>query len=116
MRYLEIDIGPWTEEPSPWWGRILQKVIPAANPDFEKIYPKTRKWWVEIDDEGKPLREIGFDAEHNPIVLGPIGRNYGFLVDSPINWKESEGDSDEAGKNFETTWQELLRKFYYLEK
>lgn len=116
MRYLEIDIGLWPEEPLSRWGRILQKVIPAANPDFEKFYPKTRKWWVEIDDEGRPLREIGFNAENKPIVLGPFGRNYGFLVDSPINWKDSEGDSVEAEKCFETAWQELLQEFYYLEK
>ena len=87
MRYLEIDVGPWSDKPPPWWCRILQKIIPAANPELETYYQKTRKWWLEVDDEGKPQREIGFDAEENPIVLGPIGRNYGFLVDSSVDWK-----------------------------
>lgn len=116
MRYLEIDTGPWTDEPLPWWCRILQKIIPAANPDLESYYPKTRKWWLEVDDEGKPQREIGFDAENNPIVLGPIGNNYGFLVDGSDNWKDSKEDSSEAKNDFERVWQSLLQQFAYLEK
>ena len=116
MRYLEISTGPWSEEPLPWWCRILQKVIPATNPDLEKFYPQARKWWLEIDDDGKPLREIGFIAENEPIVLGPIGRNYGFLVDSSDNWKDSEEDSAEAKREFEKMWQALSQQFSNLEQ
>jgi hypothetical protein len=82
MRYLEISTGPWSEEPLPWWCRILQKVIP----------------------------------ENEPIVLGPIGRNYGFLVDSSDNWKDSEEDSAEAKREFEKMWQALSQQFSNLEQ
>src|SRR5205814_1974306 len=115
-RYLEIKPGPCSDEPLRWWCRVLQKIIPAANPDLEKLYSKTRKWWLEIDDTGKPWREIGFDADMKPIVLGPVGRNFGFLVDSSDDWSTSQEDSAEAAAGFERTWQGLWPTFAHLEK
>ena len=116
MRYLEIKVGPWSKEPSPFWYRVLQKFIPAANPDLEKYYDETQVWWLEITDNGEPQREIGFDAKGNPIVLGPIGNNYGFLIDSSIDWSDSNEDSEEAVKNFDKQWAIVWDKFKFLEK
>ena len=116
MRYLQIDVGPWSGKPLPWWCRLLRKFIPAANPDIEQLYVITRKWWLEIDDNGQPQREIGFDSNNTPIVLGPVGNNYGFLVDSSTDWTGSERDSAEAEKEFEKTWQALWEKSSQLEK
>lgn len=114
MRYLRIEVSPSTDKPSLWWGKLLQKVLPAANPDIDQYFSVARKWWLEIDDNGKPNREIGFDSENTPIVLGPVGRNCGFLVDSSDDWKDSKEDSEEAGKEFEKTWQALWEKFGHL--
>jgi hypothetical protein len=116
MRYLKIDVGTWSKEPLPWWCRVLQKIIPAANPDLEKYYDETRVWWLEINDNGEPQREIGFDINGNPIVLGPIGNNYGFLVDSSDDWNDSKEDSDEAAKNFDQQWAVVWNKFKHLDK
>ena len=116
MRYLEIKTGAWSIEPLPWWCRILQKIIPRANPDIEKLYFQTRFWWLEVDDKNVPQREIGFDKFKKPIVLGPIGDNFGFLVDSSDDWSDSKDDSEEAKELFEKTWEELFPKFKHLEK
>jgi hypothetical protein len=116
MRYLEIKTGPWREEPLPWWCRVLQKIIPAANPDLERLYSRTRKWWLELDDSGKPLREIGFDTDMKPFVIGPVGRNFGFLVDSSDDWSTSREDSPEAAAGFEKAWQELWPSFEHLNR
>jgi hypothetical protein len=116
MRYLEIKTGPWSVEPLPWWCRILKKIIPAANPDLETYYPRTRTWWLEVSDGGKPQREIGFDVEMNPIVLGPVGSNFGFLVDSSDDWTKSTEDSVQAARDFQKTWEVLWPKFMHLEK
>jgi hypothetical protein len=115
MRYLEIKTGPWGSEPLPWWCRILQKIIPAANPDLERYYPSARSWWLEIDETGKPRREIGFDADMQPVVLGPIGRNFGFLVDSSDDWTSSHEDSSEAASEFQKRWEQLWPRFRHLE-
>ena len=116
MRYIEINTGPWSGKPLPWWCRLLQKIIPPANPDLEQqFYPLTRRWWVELDDKGVPQREIGFDADGKPIVLGPVGHNFGFTVDTTEPWPESDEDSAEATKEFQKTWETLWPQFKHLE-
>ncbi|HKA01250.1 MAG TPA: hypothetical protein VKE70_32275 [Candidatus Solibacter sp.] len=62
--------------------RMLYKLIPRANPDFDGCYCKVRTWWVEVDDAGMPQRELGFGAEGKVTVAGPLGRNHGFWTDS----------------------------------
>lgn len=87
MRYLRIEI----DEPSgaPGWGEklvhaALKALLPAANPDLEKLYDRVRVWWLEIEDTGEPIREIGFDVEGQPIVLGPVGPTPGCSSTPPM--------------------------------
>ena len=107
MKYIEIKTGPWKDRPLPWWCRLLKRIIPAANPDFEQSYPEARIWWVELDDKQVPSREIGFDAEGKPIVLAPFGRNYGFMVDTSTPWTDAGEECPEAKQRFQSTWEEL---------
>lgn len=116
MRYLRINVDPPATKPVPWLARLLGKLLPAANPDLEGLFDQAQIWWLEVDDAGRPQREIGFDKQGTAIVLGPVGRNYGFLVDSNDNWKDYEGDSDEAARDFQKTWNTLWAKFEHLER
>ncbi len=44
--------------------RILSKLIPKANPDFEKKYKSVDTWYIEYDDQRNfTTREIGIDKE-----------------------------------------------------
>ena len=116
MQYVEIETGAWNDAPLPWWVSLLKRVIPAANPDFENdYYPRTRTWWIELDDRGVPQREIGFDENAVPIVLGPVGQNYGFAVDNSSPWPEPRPVSAEAAAKFQTTWDLLWPKYQHLE-
>jgi hypothetical protein len=107
MKYIEVKIGPWKNTSPPWWCRLFQCVLPLANPDFEQYYPDARTWWVELDDKLVPTREIGFNADGNPIVLAPFGRNYGFIVDTSDPWTDADEECLEAKKKFQTTWENL---------
>jgi hypothetical protein len=78
------------------------------------LYPRTRIWWLEVSDEGRPLREIGFDVSGEPIVLGPVGRNFGYLIDSADDWSDSDDDSAEAAEHFEARWRALFPSFRHL--
>lgn len=112
MKYVEIDPGPWDNEPDGLFVRLLKRVIPEANPDLEtQLYPQTRKWWIELDEKRIAQREIGFNEEGIPIVIGPIGRNYGLAVDSSAPWPENYTESDEAAKLFEQYWEQLYPRF-----
>ena len=116
MRYLQIDVGHQTSTRPPWWVRALAALLPSADPDLQAYYSKARTWWLEIDDNGAPLREIGFDAEMNPIVLAPAGRNVGFLIDSAEDWSDSATDSEEAARGFQKTWESFWPTFQHLDK
>jgi len=101
MRYLRIETpihGP-SEKPGPV-GRVvlgaLRCLLPSANPDLDDLIAVARVWWLEIEDSGEPLREIGFAASGEPIVLGPIGHNMGFLVEASDDWSQSTCDCEEA--------------------
>jgi hypothetical protein len=100
--------------PLPWWARVLRRIIPAANPDFEPRYGDVTLWWVEIDESGLPQREIGFDAAGLPIVVGPFERNYGFWTDSAMTFNVgeykhlSQTEFDEHWESFARTWSSAL--------
>ena len=116
MRYLVIDTGPPRGETSmPWWFRILRRLLPPANPDLEPYFSRTQIWWLEIDDGGMPLREIGFDEDGEAIVLGPVEGNYGFLIDASDDWSDSKEDSPEAARDFDAVWDSLWPKFKKLD-
>ena len=118
MRYLEIDSGsPDDEIPRPtWWMRVLMWLIPAANPDLEPYLYRTQIWWLEIDDDGLPQREIGFDVNGQAIVLGPVEGNHGYLIDASDDWSDSNKDSPEAARHFDTVWNSLWPKFEDLDR
>lgn len=113
MRYVELKVKPWSAK-LPWWCEILKRIIPAANPDFEKFYPQMTTWWIEVDDKGVAQREIGFDADMKPTVLGPFGRNYGFITDSSGVFDDPHGHPAEIAHEFERVWDELAVKFSHL--
>jgi len=70
--------------------RVLRKLLPLANPDFDRSYALVRKWWVEVDETGTPQRELGFDAHGSVIVAGPLGNNFGFWTDSAMTFDPAE--------------------------
>jgi hypothetical protein len=71
------------------WRRILC-FMPKSNPDNEPLYPLVRRWALEIDVHGKPIREVGLDERGTFLFRAPHGRNYGMWTDSPVTIAHSE--------------------------
>lgn len=63
-----------------------------------------------------PKREIGFGENKEPIVLGPVGHNFGFTVDTKDPWPESDPESAEAATRFQQVRDDLWPKFKHLEQ
>jgi hypothetical protein len=64
--------------------RIIRSVlffVPSANPDVEKLYPRVKKWILEVSEDGWPQREIGLDENALPLFRLPNERNSGFWTD-----------------------------------
>ena len=91
--------------------KILTKIIPKANPDFDGKIQDVRQWMLEVDDgEGTPAREIGLDDKGNVMMIMPWKDNYGFWTDSSVQVDDlaksrdmTFGDKEE----FERLWAEF---------
>ena len=94
--------------------QTLYLVLPKANPDFEHLYDDVRDWWLEIDENNIPKRELGFDQSGKVIVASPLHNNYGFWTDSGERIGDenytliSHNDFAKAWGNFESEY--LKRK------
>ena len=107
LRYLRFDCGPW---PAPGRAvKLLLRLLPRANPDFEEAYQRVTHWWLEIDDNGEVLREIGFDTHDQAVAIAPYRGNYGIFTDSgsPVQGVPSDVDP----QAFSDTWQAAERRF-----
>ena len=107
MKYVKTTLATEPRKESKWLEKTIIKflylILPRANPDFDNLYDNVRLWWLELDENNIPQREIGFDIKNTAIVLGPIGNNYGFFTDS--GEKIDENDYEKIDSNqFISTW------------
>ncbi len=97
-----------------WWKNILVKflylIIPKANPDFEHLYTNVRLWWLELDENNFPQKEIGFNEKNKIIVAAPIGNNYGIFTDS--DEEINKNDFEEINlEQFMNAWEHFNSEF-----
>ena len=95
----------------PWQVRLLRRVlwfIPSSNPDNEPLYPRVRRWALEINDCGKPIREVGIGDSDVVLFRAPQGRNYGMWTDSPVTFTPNDLEPMDAAE-FERLWQRASR-------
>lgn len=110
MRYLRTTLAT-NIPPRRWKDKLVRAVlffVPSANPDFENLFPSVRAWYVEVDDSGAAVREIGVDAAENPILVAPYRRNYGFWTDSNPPFPDDTATETTADR-FEQLWSAFDR-------
>jgi hypothetical protein len=89
---------------------VLMKLLPLkASPDYDGRLRLVSYWLVEIDKGGYPMREIGFTAQHEPILFAPTTRNYGQWTDSDRVFSREEFEARDEFP-FEATWKHLLAR------
>ncbi len=97
--------------------KVLLYILPTANPDFQNDYKDVVEFWLEIDDKGEAIREIGFNKMNRPIVGGPIGENAGVFTDVSTHGESTLEESllkngklqklPHGASEFESMWQIL---------
>jgi hypothetical protein len=98
--------------PPDWRIKLIKAVfslIPSANPDSERHYPKVKTWLLEVEDDGSPVREVALDEEGRALFRAPQGRNLGFWTDSNTTF----ADADLAvisSEEFESYWTKALHE------
>jgi hypothetical protein len=95
----------------PWPVRLLRVLlwfVPHANPDNEPLYPLVRRWALEIDETGKPVREVGLGADSIVLFRAPDRRNRGMWTDSPVTIS-LHGLEPMEQHAFEDLWQKASK-------
>jgi hypothetical protein len=92
--------------------RLFSRLIPPTNPDFLTEEDRIRASWLEVDEEGNILREIGWDEDTEPVFLAPIGRNVGIWVISPVRLAEGWKNDKLIEDAFEKVWAYLEERYW----
>lgn len=85
--------------------KALLRSIPKASPDYDSCPWPVAYWLVEVDD-GRAEREIGFTAQHQPILFAPTDRNMGVWTDSDRVFSPEEFEAQNEYP-FAATWDAL---------
>ena len=94
--------------------RILEKVIPKANPDFENLIEKVYYWKIEYNlKEKHAWREIGFDKNEQAILAMPLGNNYGYWTDNQLTLDDYKNfnPTEVTQEEFDNDWAEFELKY-----
>jgi len=107
VKYLRTILATdWKNEKS-FSVSVLEKLlwfIPKANPGYENKMHLVKEWVVEFEDEF-PCREIGLDKFGKPVLAGPSIENYGFWLDTNLEYSHFDGEEISAD-DFEKLWLE----------
>ncbi len=86
MKYVCYELDEDPESTMNWYERAVNKVAdkfaPKLNPDFHMKYNDVEYWWLELNQDGIPVRELGFNHDGKAIVAGPFGENAGLFTHS----------------------------------
>ena len=102
MAFIRTDLGTDFTQPSGRFGQLLSS-IDTANPSYRGRYHFVRSWLIEFDGEGRPKREIGLDANDFIVLAGPSDKDYGFWLDSNMQYADFVGDTI-TQEQFEAVW------------
>jgi hypothetical protein len=100
-------LGPW--RPATGWRRLVERGLRAllaeSNPDLDPAFEHVTYWWLEVNDDGRVTREIGFDPSGRAIAAAPLGENLGIFTDSD-QAPNGLGEPVSATE-FERVWSEV---------
>lgn len=85
---------------------VLRRVVPKGSPDYDRYIRAVTYWLVEVDEEGWPAREIGFNVQQEPILFAPTDRNMGLWTDSDRVFSREQFES-RSEFPFDATWNKL---------
>ncbi len=97
--------------------RLLKKILPEANPDYDNKIDEVKFWVVGISKESNlPYREIGLNEEGKPIMIMPDDRNYGYWTDNNLKKEDFESHfktEEISEEEFNELWNECVNKKEY---
>ncbi len=84
MRYICYELDEDPEGSLNWYEclqyKLTKKLESKLNPDFNEKYDDVIYWWLELDKNAIAVREIGFNSDGIPLVIGPYKKNKGIFT------------------------------------
>jgi len=108
QRFLRTKLATDWEEP-PADTSIVKRMLRKlelkidANPTYVSKMHLVKEWLIEFDDE-QPWREIGIGRDGEPVLAGPTSVDYGFWLDTNMEYANFEGTNLEQSE-FESYWK-----------
>ena len=93
---------------------LLKLILPQGNHKiFEKNIDQIQYFYLELDKDNFPVREIGFNKKDQIIFLGPHEENMGYLTDlsGPLEDQNFKIKKNIAKSEFENKWRKAVK--YY---
>lgn len=84
--------------------RFIYSLVPNSNPRYQQKYYLLHEWFIEFDNEGKVLRELGLDEKGKVLFSSPNKQNPGFWIESKMTFKDFE-DNELSSEDFTTLWK-----------
>ena len=86
--------------------KVLFSWVPKGSPDYDRCPWPVAYWLVEVDNDGWAEREIGFTAQHQPVLYAPTDRNMGLWTDSDRVFSPEQFEAQNEYP-FAATWEAL---------
>lgn len=90
--------------------KLLEIIIPSANPTLDKKLEKVKIWYIEYDDAGQYTnREIGIDKNGFLIFKAPSQGNLGYWCDTDLTLDDYSVFNIHfiPKEEFENKWSEM---------
>lgn len=90
--------------------RMFLWFIPQPNRENEKNFHLLSEWFIEFDDDGYPIREIGIDKSGQPILASDVwDGTFGYWLDTNMMYEDfldAEGSEIEK-EEFVNMWNKI---------
>ncbi len=88
--------------------------IPVGNPIFDDKINEVKEWLIEFENgKNYPNREIGINILHDPIMIMPWRKNYGYWIDNNLlleDFKSAFKAVEISEEEFEENWMKFRKQ------
>lgn len=67
-------------------------------------------WWLELDENNSPTREMGFSKDHHVQIIAPKEEDFGMWCNPKIQFESTKEFETISIEDFENKWDEFVNE------
>jgi len=87
--------------------QFVYSFFPNVNPRYQHKYYLLNEWYMEFDESGFVIREMGIDENGKVLFASPYKKNPGFWIESDMKLTDFEND-EISSEDFSLLWNEYF--------